>query len=580
MPGFAAIGDVAIGALPDEGGPSRVPLASRLLAGEEVETVIVMEVVNTPIVPRTSLPSESTAIGALAIGDAPDLLAGAGAEERLFLGDGLWCGRPDDFGAAHLEAEVRLVDIGEFQEEIPYLPEQDRRATASAGAATLANADGRFDDFFGSRSVDAQRVRAWLTDDRDGYTADWIEIMDTLAEALDPELDDARLSPLNVATLLEAPALRSKYEGLGGATGDERLKGKYIPLVIGDCFNVEPDLESFEDQIDRWNEGALSDITAVKDGAAPLLWDGVDHADYSSLKNAVVAPGFFTKALAIGRTKRGAGAAFRITGDVSGPYGTTAAALLAFARGAAGLPEELIDAPSFGVLPTAPIDLFLKGDRSVSVAEIFDALLRPFNGWYGALRARKLRVGIVGSPVPMTKTWTVESHEIFENSLSVRKFETPPRWRVGVTGVRNWTPMTADELVDWRENPDVSQAEWERLQRTEELAERSDAGVKLRHRGALDHIETYGAVRGYFTNFADAQAAADSLFLFLSRPMRRVDFETGFQEIFTSPGAAGTLTVEGRLQLDGDRPALVTRRIFKGDRRLGFSCLAVVDEAA
>ena len=580
MDAYGAIAGHAIGALPDEAFAALRPLRARLIAGEEVETVIIAEITSRSVAPTGPLPDIAEPIAALAIGDAPNLLAGAGPEDVLFVADGQWCGRPDDFGAAHLEPKILLVDFGEQTTEIPYLPEQDRRATTSSGTMTLANGDGALDAFFGSRTVDGHRVRAFLTDDRDGYSAHWVEIADLVTEALDPEIDEARLIPINVAAYLETPALRSKYEGRGGSTGDARLKDKFVPLAFGDCFNVEPDNESFENGIDRWHDGALVDVTAVRDGGAPLLWDGLDYPDYSTLKNAVVAPGFFTKALAIGRTKRGAEALFRITGDISAPLQTTAEILLALARGAAGLSEDLVDAPSFGALPIAPVNLFIKGDRQVTAAEIFDALLRPFNGWYGSMGSRKLAVGIAAAPETLVETWAVDSHEVEADSFRDRKFETQVRWRVGVTGARNWTPMGADELVDYVENPSLPREMWERLQREEELAERADAALKLRHRLALDAVEEFGATRGYFTNLADAQAAADALFALLSRPMRRVEFDTGLQELFTQPGTAGRVALEGRLEIDAGKPALVTRRVFRGSRRIGFSTLVVVDGEA
>lgn len=581
MPGaFGAIGAYAIAAHPDEAPPQRLPLITRLQRGDEVETVALVEIINRPVAPVTALPAGSDAIAALAIGDAPDLLSGAGADERLFIGDGAWCGRPDDFGAAHLEAAIRIADIGEWQEEIPYLPEQDRRQTTTAAVMRLINTDGALDGFFGQRTVDGQRVRAWLTDDNNGYSADWVEMFDALTESLDPALDEATLTPINVSQLLEVPALTSTYQGNGGATGDVRLAGKFVPMAFGDCFNVEPDTESFADAIDRWHVGALIDVTAMRDKGSPLLWDGVDHPDYSALKNAVVAPGFFTKALAIGRTKRGAQALGRVTGDIRAPLDTTAAILLALARGTALLPEDLIEASSFGALPTAKVDLFIKGDRSVSVAEIFDALLRPFNGWYGGMGSRRLQVGVAAPPELLAPAWEVESHEVEQQSLSSRRFDQPVRWRVGVTGVRNWTPLSPAELVDFTENPGLDRAMWERLQRAEETAEASDAGLRNRHRGAIDSIETFGATRGFFTHKADAQAAADTLFAFLSRPMRRVEFTTGLNEINTRPGQAGFLKLEDRLDLAGGRPALVTRRIIKGTRQMAFSTLVVTDGVA
>lgn len=578
MAGFHAIADAAIGALADEGPSRDDPLASRLLRGETPETVILARIKNRPVALAVAFSPESETLGSFAIGDAPGVGGGASAEETLLVADGLWCGRPDDFGAAHQEADVRLIDIGALQEEIPYLPEQDRRATATVANLRLANGDGRLDDFFGGRTTDGQEVELYLGEAFDGYSADWIRIADALAETLDPELDEARVELINTASLLDAPALSATYQGLGGSTGDARLAGKYVPLAFGDCFNVEPDTENLADGIDRWTVGSLNDVTALRDRGAPLLWDGNDYADYASLRAASVAPGFFTKALAIGRTKRGAAALGRITGDISAPHDTTGDILLALARGQGGIPEQLIDAPSFGVLPAAKVDLYLKGDRGVSVSEIFDALLRPFNGWYGSLGSRQIRVGLVASPAFSVEQWRVESWQIDENLLSVRRFDEPPRWRMGMTGVRNWTPMDPSDLVDV--GPALSQEMSDRLQRAEETVIVENAGVKLRHRGAFDAIDRFGPIRGYFTNAADLQAQANALFQFLRRPLRRVECRTGLHEIFTRAGQTGIVALDGRLSLTDGKPALVTRRIFDGAARaVTLSTLVATDVA-
>lgn len=575
--GFGAIASYAIGAHPDLGALSADPLAVKLARGAEVDTVILVQIVNRPVSAVATVSAESYAIGALAIGAAPDILAGASPDEILFLADGEWCGRPDDIGAAHWEADPRIFELGEQQDEVPYLPEADRRATTTIANIKAANGDGALDAFMASRTTDGLLMRGFLAE-ANGYSRDWIRLFEAIGEAANPELDDCTFEAQSIASRLEAPALRETYAGTGGANGDARLAGKYVPLAFGDCFNAEPDTESIADGIDRWTSGSLIDVTTLKDKGAPLIWDGEDHADYASLKNAVVAPGYFTKALAIGRTKRGSQALGRITGDIRAPHDTAAAIMLALARGAAAIPETQIDAPAFGVLPGYKVDLFLKGERQVQVSEIFDGLLRPYNGWYGDNGDARLTVGLIASPVGAAERWRVEADEILAGSLKVRKFDEPPRWRLGVSGARNWTPMDPDELVDWTENPDVTQADWERLQREEEIAEASDATVKQRHAGAFDALEKFGAIRGYFTDIADAQAAANALFEYRKRPMRKIDFETGLQNAQTRPGAAGVIAYDGRLELTDGKPGVIVRRNFSGSgRTVGFTAIVVVD---
>lgn len=575
--GYGAIAADAIGAHPDLGTVTADPLRQKLARGEEVDTVILIQIRNRPVTATGDLPAQSYALGSLAIGAAPDLLSGASADEVLFISDGVWCGRPDDFGAAHWEANPIVIEIGDLQDDIPYLPEQDRRATTTIASVRAANGDGALDDYLASRTTDGLLMRGFLAEDN-GYSRDWLKLFEALGSSADPGLDECLFQIDSITSRLEVPALQQKFTGLGGSSGDARLADRYVPLMFGDGFNVPSVIESYADNIDRWSAGSLIDITVVKDKGAPLIWDGQDHADYVSLKNATVAPGYFTKALAIGRSKRGSAALGKITGDIRAPYNTTAEVCLALARGAAALSEDLIDAGAWGVIPDYPIDLYLSGERQVQVDEIFDALLRPFNAWYGENGDARLTVGRVLSPVGADYSWEVEGTEIYEGTLGVEKFDEQPRWRMGMSGARNWTPMTPDELVDWTENDNVSQADWERLQREYETAEAEDSAVKQRHPGAFDALEKYGALRTYFTDVDDLQLATQAVFEFLKRPMRKVSFEAGLQFYHLRPGENGSLQYSGRLELSDGRPGVaVTRRFNSSLRSVAATALMVVN---
>lgn len=573
---YGAIANQAIGALPDEQ-LGLDTIAQRLLRGENLDTVLLVQVFFRPIDIRGEIPTTLDAIGAMAIADVEDALFGAGPDEFLLLGDGPWCGRPDDFGGAHLEARPRIIETGEFREDIPYLPEQDRRATTTVATIRAANGDGYLDPFMTERAIDGLILRGWLTE-TDDYSANWLRLFEAVGRSADPELDECAFEIGNIASRLEVPTLLAQYAGTGGQQGDARLAGKWAPLVFGDCYNVEPDLESFADNIDRWSAGALIDVTTVRDSGAPLIWDGNNYATYTELRNAVVADGFFTKALGIGRTKRGSQALGRVTGDVRGPHDTTAAVLLALARGPAALPDSLINVGSFGVLPDWKINLFLKGDRQVLVAELYDALLRPFNAWYGSTSSSQLQVGLVETPVGAATSWSIEAGDIFENTFRVKSFDTPPRFRMAVTAERNWTPMSPDELIDYTENPDVSQADWERLQREEETVVIEDLGVRFRHADAIDALSAFGAIRGYFTDRADAEKAGRRIFELLKRPMRKVELATSLKSIFANPGQAGVVAYEDRLGMgDGLQARIVSKRFGVSDRSIGLTTLVMVD---
>lgn len=572
--GVATIGGVPIAADPDEAIVDDAPLSLRLIRGDEIETLFFVRIQNRSISAVAPLSAEADAISEQPISALGDELPGAGSVDIEFLSDGEWCGRPDDFGAAHLEADPRLISAGDFETNLPYLPEQGRRAQSAVASIEAINADGYFDIFQSQRSIDGLIVQAHVGE-VNGYSRQHILAYEALGRSISADFDRATFDIETVASLLDRSALTQTYDGNGGSSGDANLAGKRVPLCFGECFNITPDLESFANLIFRASAGAILDFTAVKDMGAPLTWDGVDHGDYASLANAVVAPGMFTKATAIGRFKLGAEPAGIVTADVRGEilFGAysarTADILVALALSAARLDASLINQASFGVLPTDDIGLYLDGSVDVTVADIFDALLTPFNGWYGAQRDRRLHVGVIASPASLASSWSIDEPSVF--SIDFEEFDEPPRYGQAVTWGRNWTPMSEAELVDYSGGA-ITVAEWNRLQRSEESYEAVDASVLIRHKAAFKG----DAVRGYFAGEAGARAAADSWLAFLKNPMRKARVKTGLNALFIAEGTTGSLQMD-RLGLDAGRNATVVRRTLAADRReIEFELLTVM----
>lgn len=572
--GTATIGGVAIASDPAEAITDALPLSLRLIRGDEVETIFFVRVYNRLISAVSPLPVQANAIAGLPISAEADELPGAGAFDIAFLSDGEWCGRPDDFGAAHLEADPRLISAGNFETNVPYLPEQGRRAQSAVASIEAINADGYFDEFQSKRTTDGLIVQAHVGE-VNGYARQHILAYEALGRSVTADLDRAVFEIDTVASLLDRSALIEVYDGVGGSSGDANLAGKFVPLCFGECFNISPDLESFGNLVFRVNAGAVLDITTVKDMGAPLIWDGVDHPDYSSLATAAVAPGFFTKSTAIGRFRLGAEPAGLVTADVRGAilFGAysarTADILAALALGPARLDPSLVNLAAFGALPTSSIGIYLDGSQPVTVADIFDALLAPFNGWYGTQRDRRLTVGVIASPNAIVSSWTIDDPAIY--SIDFEEFDEPPRYAQAVTWGRNWSPMAESELVDYTGGA-ITASEWNRLQRTEETYETIDSSVLIRHRAAFKGA----AVRGYFADEAGAISASKNLLAFLKNPMRKARIKTGLNALFIAEGTTGSLVMD-RLDLAAGRNATVVRRTLAAERReIEFELLTVM----
>jgi hypothetical protein len=93
--------------------------------------------------------------------------------------------------------------------------------------------------------------------------------------------------------------------------------------------------------------------------------------------------------------------------------------------------------------------------------------------------------------------------------------DNPIRSAQEVTWGRNWRPMAPDELADPAEQPLLPVAEWNRLQREEEIAQGGDASVLIPHPSAKPGPR----IRGYFRLEQPAKTSADEIFALFGKDL-------------------------------------------------------------
>lgn len=562
---LAEIGGIEFGVHPDEVFETSNSLLARILRDEEPTTILLLSIGNRPVSDNAGVIGEGGEIASLAFGEAENELAGGGSDESILLSDSDWCGRPDDFGAAHLEADPRIIDVGDYQERIPLFPEEDRRAVTFAASATAANDDGYFSDWQFDRTVEGQTAQMILAEEN-GYSRDFINIAQMRGRSVRASLKEAVFEFETVSDFFgRTPFCQDKWTGRGGSGGDAHLAGRRIQVVSGFCQNVELVLEDAAFETWRATAGEYIDLPRVMDALAPLPWNGQDFLDdLAALKAATIAPGFHARASKIGRvrTNRGGLALGRVTADILAPRPTTADILVFGAFGPAGLPSSFVNQGSFGVLPDDPVGFLARGEETVE--DVFNALLRPFNGHFGPDAQGRLTVGVVNAGALDAPIFSLESDDWIDGEPDG---DAPrARWAQSVTWNRNWTVMSASEIIDHEANPDVSAAQWAFAQRESETARASDSSVLQRFRlgGVDDGDEVYGPVEGYFTTEAGAQAAAESLLAWLKLRKKQWRTEAGQRFLFTRAGQPGLLTFDGmglstsRVFLPGER--VISRR--------------------
>jgi len=223
MHGVTDISGVEFGVDPDETIVSPDSLLKKILRGAEPEIIVFLSLGNRPVAGTPANLDTYGDIATLAFGEESDELAGASSDEVLLLSDGDWIGRPDDFGAAHLESDPRIVSAGDYQERCPLLPEEGRRAASLIASVEAANDDGYWSDWQYDRTVEGQPAKLFIGEDG-GLSRDFLNLAVARGKSVRAGVEHARIDLGTVADLLEhSPFCQEKFEGKGGATGDAHL---------------------------------------------------------------------------------------------------------------------------------------------------------------------------------------------------------------------------------------------------------------------------------------------------------------------------------------------------------------------
>lgn len=549
MWGVAELAGIDIAADPEEATAAVPNLTLKLLRDEDVDIIFIVQAFTRGIGDAGPDLDDDGDIASLAIAEESNENAAAIAGGFLFLADADWCGRPDEIGAAHREADPRLISPGSIEIRVPYLPELGRRATTQIATIEVSNVDGYFDAFQYANSINGQSVRVFMAEDW-GRLDEAILLVDTRGRSLVADAEKCVIKIESSASRLDIPFNNVTFTGTTGTGGDPQLAGVRIPVTLGDPPNIEPRLESIADQVYRVNVGAVSDIPVVRDsGAASFVWDGLDFDNLAAFKAHVTSPGFYTKATKFGRFKLGNQPAGVVTCDVVGLTNSTRQILAALAQ---RLSSALVNFGSFGVIPEDPIGFYADGSTAYLVSDIYDALLRPYNCFYGDGPDGRLAIGRILKPGTDPAIWGFDDDDHIADP-EIEEFDEPPRWRQGVTWGRNWRPMQPGELVDV--GPGLDTATWQRLQRDQETYYAEDGTVLLRHQGAIEGP----VIQGYFTTEQGARAAADPLLALLKSSLQKQRHRTKMQGIFAPVGSTGQIDSE-RLDLTGGRGAIVVGR--------------------
>lgn len=443
-----------------------------------------------------------------------DVVLGA---RRFFFSDGVWVGKPSDVSRPNTTAEARIVEVADIQRVVPLFPESERRSEILVGEFTLANSDGGLDELASNYSIAGRPVRLYIGRPRYSF-AEFRQVAELFGLDTEGDTQELRIKVQSAEDYLDTPLQTQRYSGLGGSGGDPILDGRLRPFCIGECFNVTPVLVNQDQWIYQVHSGSIYGIDAVKERGLALEFQE-DVTTFQDLRTTDVDPGYYVTAKNLGYIKLGLGASgpeghitVDVKGEAAGGYvNTVGSVLLRLATRNAKLPSSYLDLNSFmgTEMNIGPLGFYADGSEEYSVANIFNALLRPLNGWYGSTRERLIKIARLRQPENFEPVLTFS-----DNLLSIDELELnpPARYEQSLIYRKNWTVMGAGDISDVVDSDDRQE-----LQSPGFTVTRSSAEAKIRHLTAISG----GSFDSYFADQTLAQDFVDSI-LSLHRETRRL----------------------------------------------------------
>jgi hypothetical protein len=383
------------------------------------------------------------------------------------------------------------------------------------GDITIDNTDGIFDgrilQVINGRDV---IVRAGAADIPYEW---WPIVFKGTAREWSFDQSSIRIAIRDLAYRLQVPLQTTLFAGTGFLEGDDNLKGKRKPRLLGRAINFTPSFVDQPNLIYLANDGPVDAIFAVRDRGIPLSFDA-DYANYAALVAASISDGEYATCLAEGLIRLGADADGTVTADGATYRSTGKAPIATVIR---RIIEDHTDITefydgAFNVLAALyPNDagLYLDENDNSQVIEVLDRLLKGIAGWVAMTRGGLCTVGVLSIPDNPARAYAGMGNIIDDPSAERLPANlSPPPWRLRLNYATNQTKQ-----------PDISTIADPYYAKPALVATASDSDVLVDNAAAQD----LPPVEGYLVEKADAEAEVARQFLIFKeeRPLRRARFD-------------------------------------------------------
>lgn len=398
-------------------------------------------------------------------------------------------------------------------------------STGGYGNIELLNTDGGLDNLT-KWGFDGNTC-AIYEGDANGTFADFGIVLSGTIEQVEFNWSSLIIRYKDRTTEIDKPLQPTKYLGNNvlplGLEGIADLLGKPKPRMFGRSLNITPVLVNTSKLIYQVNDGAILDITAVRDTGVPLTL-GTTYADSATMIVATPAVGTYNVCLSEGYFRLGSTPFGQITVDANSivqSIGQTIKVLAIEKLGATSIVEQsIIDLDK--MLPATVKFQYYSGANEVTTKFVIDELCKC-GIWWGFDNNGKFWAKQFSAPPPDNPIIYLTNDDI----LDIERVATNdgdrgvPVWRVVCRYARNNTVQTT---VAGSVAAAVYDKEWKEVVH-------EDASIKIIHPLASELI-----IDSAFTEYSDALAEATRQFnlrsvnrdrLRVTIPMFRLSYSEG-----------------------------------------------------
>lgn len=331
--------------------------------------------------------------------------------------------------------ESRLLQPGLMRRDLFAPGQPGGQISVGYGLVEIINT-GDLDDY-SRASFDGRTYRLKL-----GYTdqplSSFIEVMRATMEQAEFTATRLNLKLRDRTAELDKPVTELKYLGNGtDLEGDETLKDRYKPVVLGHVLNVSPVLVNEAKRIYQVSTTPIYSITGVYEGGM-VYAQGADYTSEADLLANAPAASTVRVWPEGGLMRFGSIPTAAITANVIDDGGSTVGRVLEQLAIAAGWPADEISAGDRDDVSAstnyAGVGLYV--DNGGSALASMNQIAAGLGVWFGPDRLGTLRMGVLTEPSG-TPTLTLTDTEII--SLERRAQQTLPAKKITLKYQKNWT---------------------------------------------------------------------------------------------------------------------------------------------